>query len=268
MALTYWTDGEAYGSLRLPDYTGRTNLAMYNRWQELSRNASTAAKIVNLIWTDISADAVVGTRSQLPLEPLQNLAKRDEPTTTIKVPITVYTRQVRFHIYYGIPAFLVLTLFAIVSLTAIVFMLLGRTSPSRMRKFLDQTSAGRILTMFLYTNDCAPGAPRADWIRAVGRKRIDLGGQYPRGTDATLGQPLNSGFASAGFPASPVGPTAYGELDEAAISLNNLPPQEYSPVGHGGGGTAPSYYGQAPQESYTYVAPGEGISNAHGAGYT
>jgi hypothetical protein len=261
MALVYWQDGSDYGSLRLPDYTGHTNFAMFNRWQDLSRNATSAASIVNLIWTDLSANAVVGTRGQLPSSPLQNLAKRDDPATIVKVPITVYTRRIRFHVYYGIPAFFVLALSAFVALTALVFLLLGRASPSRMRYYLNHTSAGRILTTFLYTNDCAPDAPRADWIRAVGRKRIDLGGLYPRGTDATLGQPLISGSASMNPPATPAEEShVYGKMDEGGISMNNLSsPQHYSPVAHGGsaGGPAPGYYGQVPSHGYPYVTSGE-----------
>jgi len=262
--------GGLVSSWGIPDYSGRTNMAMYNRWQELSRNTTAAAKILNLIWTDISANAVVGTRSQLPSEPLQNLVKRDGPATIAQVPITVYTRRIRFHFYYGIPAFLVLVLLAIVVVAALGFLAIGRTSLLRMRTYLNSTSAGRILTTLLYTNDCSPNASRAEWIRAVGRKRIDLGGLHPRSKDATLGQPLVSGSASTGFPPSPVGSTGYGKLDEAGISLNHLPsPQSYSPVVHGGGGggEAASYYHQRPQD-YVYVKSGGRGLTGQGAGYT
>lgn len=271
MAVAYNMDGvDANGGYGIPDYTGKTNLAIYNRWQEYSRNATKAARIINLIWTDISANAVVGAKSHLPSEPLQNLAKRDEAQAPVQVPITVYTRRVRFHLRYGIPAFLVLALCALISVVALFFILVGRATPSNMRRYLDQTSAGRILTTFLYTNDCPPGTSRTDWIRLVGRKRVDIGGLYPRATDPTTGAPLSSGNTIGAVGASSAATLAYGKMDEAAISLNSLPsPQPYSPVA--GGGAAQSYYSQGADSMnnspYTYVPPGSGMLSPH-AGYT
>ena len=51
--------GRYYG---MPEYTGRANLAMLRRWQKLSRSAESVSNIVNLIFTDIAANAVVGTK--------------------------------------------------------------------------------------------------------------------------------------------------------------------------------------------------------------
>lgn len=33
----------------VPDYTGKVNLAIYHRWQKLSKTAETTGKILNLI---------------------------------------------------------------------------------------------------------------------------------------------------------------------------------------------------------------------------
>ncbi|KAF2477234.1 uncharacterized protein BDR25DRAFT_165332, partial [Lindgomyces ingoldianus] len=139
------TDVSNNGYYGIPDYTGKSNLAMYVKWQELSRNASAAAKIINLMWTDIAANAVVGTKSQLPSESLHNLGKRAGAKATALVPVTIYTRRIRFHPAYGVPAFLVLALCALVVFMSFGLMLLGRATPSAMRRNLNQTSAGRIL---------------------------------------------------------------------------------------------------------------------------
>lgn len=253
----------------IPDYTGKSNLAMYKRWQEDSRNTTTAAQIINLIWTDISANAVVGTKSQVQSEALQNLEKRGEPQTTAQVPVTIYTRRVRFHLRYGIPAFFVLILSGLLALIGLCFILIGRATPTSMRRYLDQTSAGRLLTTFLYTNDCPPGTSRENWVRLVGQKRVNLGGLYPRAIDSTTGVPLSTGNAVGLGSSSTPGSLAYGKVDDAAISLNSLhSPQPYSPVG--GGGAAQSYYndGEVTGNSpYTYVPPGSGMLNPH-LGYT
>lgn len=71
---------EADSSQYLPDYTGSMNLAMNRRWQELSKSADTTAKILNLIWTDVSANGVVGTRGlhgAIVQDSSSNLEKRD-----------------------------------------------------------------------------------------------------------------------------------------------------------------------------------------------
>lgn len=242
MAFTYTMDAADAGSIYgVPDYTGRTNLALYNKWQDYSRNATMAAKIIDLIWTDISANAVVGTRGQLPAEPLQGLAKREVPQTTITVPITVYARQVRFNMHYGIPAFLALALCGLFLIVALGFIILGKATPSTMRRFLNQTSTGRIFTTFFYTHDCPPGEPTANWSRLVGRKRIHLGGFHPRALDGTSGHALASAYNSvAGAPGTPSS-TMYGKMDDNNINLHSMPsPQPYSPVN--GGGEAQSYF--------------------------
>lgn len=61
--------GAAYGldgdqEEQVADYTGKTNLAMYAKWQEYSRAATSTSKIFNLIWTDMAANAVLGTRGK------------------------------------------------------------------------------------------------------------------------------------------------------------------------------------------------------------
>jgi hypothetical protein len=181
-------------NLPLPDYTGSTNLALFTKWQQLSANSSTAAKIMNLLWTDISANAVVGTRGQLPPEPLQNLAKRavDGQSSTVTVPITVYARRIRFKLRYGVPAFIVLALTAFIASIAILFIVIGRATLTKLRRYLDQTSAGRIYAKFLYPDDHQPNCKHLEWIQTVGKKRIDVGGSHPRAVDVTT--PLSVGL--------------------------------------------------------------------------
>ena len=55
LAGTYQIDTEAY-------HCGSQSMAMYAKWQIYSRGAASAAKILDLVWTDLSANAVMGTR--------------------------------------------------------------------------------------------------------------------------------------------------------------------------------------------------------------
>lgn len=268
MSFTYTLDatdaGNTYG---VPDYTGRTNLALYNKWQDLSRNATTAATIIDLIWTDISANAVLGTKGQLPSEALQGLAKRNEPTATVKVPITLYARKVRFRLPYGAPAFLVLALCGLLSIIALGGMICGKSTPATMRRFLDQTSPGRILTTFLYTNECPPGSMKNEWLRTVGKKNIHLGGTYPRAMDQSTGTPLAPSCCSVLAVAPPTANSeVYGKLGETNISLHSLPsPTPYSPVN----GAAQSYFNPLHEDMsrQNLLSPGSGAASPQAGAY-
>jgi hypothetical protein len=204
------------GNENLVDYSGKSNLAMYAKWQELSKTANTTANIINLIWTDISANAVLGTKSWLPSPPLVNLQqKRDTTTTTAnaspqqqqqtaQVPVQVYTHQIHYKYLFAIPACLVVLLTASLSLAAFLLMIFRRARPSEIREFLNALSPGRIMTMFVYPDECDQQAPTKKWVKQVGYKRIVIGSGAPHrpsqlllGKDGTqiLMQPLGTSDA-------------------------------------------------------------------------
>jgi hypothetical protein len=74
-------------------YSGHAQFAMYRKWLELSTNARDSAKIINLVWTDIVANAVVGTRGW---------ASNEAAGKTVEV--TYIRRQVHYKLVYAIPA--------------------------------------------------------------------------------------------------------------------------------------------------------------------
>lgn len=129
----------------LIDYTGRSNVAMSRRWARLSRSADSVRKIHNLIWTDIAANAVLGTKGLHSSTMTAARASSDLPVPLV----SVYHRRIQYHLPFAIPAIIVLVLLlsALVLTSAAVF--LGRTGFSKMRRFLNATSAGRIMTSVL-----------------------------------------------------------------------------------------------------------------------
>jgi hypothetical protein len=172
-----------YSSNGMVDYSGQSNLAMYRKWRNLSRTPGTAGKILNLIWTDVAANSVVGTKSMEAHSEAKR--KRDNgvagssPST---VPVIVYHRQIKYHLPYGIPAFIVLFYTLCTFLLTSCIMLFGYAGPSKLRKYLNETSAGRILTSRVYMGaaegdgDLGSEGSARKWINAVGMKRITLGG--------------------------------------------------------------------------------------------
>jgi hypothetical protein len=192
--------GMAYGrvtdSAGAVDYSGKANLAMYKKWQELSKTPETSAKILNLIWTDIAANMVVGTKGLHPHE--SSKRKRDGTTSrTSKTPHVInYTRRVKYKYVYGIPAFLTLVLFAAATLLTIFFAIFSGAKPSTMRTFLQHTSAGRFLTSQSHVgqssqssligygeqtaslhDDRYSDSPTSVWLKGSGQQRFTLGAE-------------------------------------------------------------------------------------------
>ncbi|EXJ74703.1 uncharacterized protein A1O5_01397 [Cladophialophora psammophila CBS 110553] len=163
------------------DYSGDTNMAMYARWRDLSGSAATVAKIPNLVWTDIAANMLVGTRNWNSGNGLPaNLQKRDDDGTSgggsdqALVPVTVYQQRIRYHWPFAIPAFLALALFLAVLLAAFISVLSGRGLPARVRHYLFHLSSGRMLGDIQYAGECDKLAPTNEWLARVGGRRSDL----------------------------------------------------------------------------------------------
>lgn len=192
LSMTYDTGSSmsAYSTGTTVDYTGRSNLAMYKKWQELSKTPETSAKILNLIWTDIAANMVVGTKGLQPHDGTKS--KRDAAPSTSKTPAVVnYTRRVQYKYAYGIPAFLALALFAAAALATLFFSLFTGASPSTMRTFLQHTSAGRFLTSQggqsprtsygghtpTSHDDGYSNAPTSVWKEGTGKQQYTLGAE-------------------------------------------------------------------------------------------
>jgi len=146
-------------------YTGDHSLSLYQKWQNLSATALTAAKIPNLIWTDIMANAIIGTRSRISDDSLPNniqprlharndepehkVAKRDVlPISTGSFPVHLYRSQVTYRWVYAIPAILSLALVASILLIIVYLTVVGKiASPRMLRFYLHWTSAGRLLAV-------------------------------------------------------------------------------------------------------------------------
>lgn len=177
-------------------YSGDLSLALGRQWQEMSTSASEAANIINLVWTDVAANAVIGTRSWLPSPrlppnlqetpisqnhsgdglPLAVKQENKDRSTHTYVPVHIVKRRVAFDWSYGIPALLVLVLFAAIAGATLFATFCGRVRVSRIRWILNNLSAGRLLAKHL---EAQPGEAATlstkQWIRSYGAVEVDLG---------------------------------------------------------------------------------------------
>lgn len=168
--LTAYNVGFSSSLLGIPvpvDYSGNTQMAMWVRWQNLSRSAATASKIINLIWTDYAASAVVGTKGVLGPG---NLASRN----TVTIEVTPFHRRVKFHLLYGLPALATALLLVLLSATVMLMCFLSRVSLIILRKQMQRASTGRLLTAFLYPEEQRMESTSQEWSRRLGGAIIEL----------------------------------------------------------------------------------------------
>ncbi|KAL2840417.1 hypothetical protein BJY01DRAFT_257408 [Aspergillus pseudoustus] len=169
------------------DYSGADSHALYAKWQRLSKTAEGTASIINLIWTDVATNAVVGTKgwglsATAATQGIPSSSAREKRaveggsvSSDANVPITVYGSHIRYRIPFAVPAFVTLGITTLLLGLLIVLLIMRRTGLTRMRSFLESTSVGRILSPFIQPADATRGAepePDEKWIKRVGTQKV------------------------------------------------------------------------------------------------
>ncbi|GIK07599.1 hypothetical protein Aspvir_003265 [Aspergillus viridinutans] len=139
------------------DYSGWTSLALYAKWQALSTTATGAAKIIDLVWTDFAANAMVGTKAA---------AEQDQV-----LPVTVFERRIRYRLPYAVPGIVVLVAALGIVGGVVVLGCMRRTGVGRLKGFLERTAVGRVLGLVLLGEE---GEMGKDWVEKVGGKRVRI----------------------------------------------------------------------------------------------
>jgi hypothetical protein len=154
------------------DYSGATSVALLRKWQQLSQVAPGAARVLDLIWTDVAANYVLGTRGLATTSAATGNADADPANN---IPVVTYASRVRFHLVYGIPAFLTLAMAVLVLVVAAVAIFLRGSRIRRMTAFLSWTSVGRIFTSQTPRDGSALSVslkPSERWITEEGRQQV------------------------------------------------------------------------------------------------
>ena len=162
-----------------PDYSGFSSMALFAKWQNLTSSADTAGRVIDLVWTDYSANSVVGTRGW-GLGTAQETGKGTSTPSEVlqvkpkSVPVTIYRRVVRYHLPFAVPAFV--TLAALIAILGFLLVLVARrkSNAGRMRSLLEATSVGRVVAMGLWPDKMQGATPRNKGmgIEQVGYRRV------------------------------------------------------------------------------------------------
>lgn len=121
---------------KFPDYTGANSWSMYTKWADLSSNESTASQIVNLIWTDLMANAVMGRSTML----------QRHSGGTVEMPASKYLQTVTYDWRYASMALVFAGVYFILLLLSMFLYAIRACNFQNLRFFLNQTAAGRSMT--------------------------------------------------------------------------------------------------------------------------
>ena len=169
------------------DMVGRGTLGLYARWSDLSRNASSVGTIIDLIWTDLAASGVVGTKGVL--GPGNDAAAAVEAKEAPVVMIQPSIRRIRYHLAFGIPAFLLLLVIVLISCLAVFSFVTHMSTLSVLKLRIQQLSVGRVFTTVLYPEGSNFTMSPREWSRASGKRTVTLDGVQPPGMGNGYAQP-------------------------------------------------------------------------------
>ncbi|KAG0637132.1 hypothetical protein HOY80DRAFT_1085548 [Tuber brumale] len=199
------------------DYTGERNFPLLTKWRNLTAAEGSASLIPNLIWTDIVANNLVGTKS---VPSANGIAEENERHSAGMLSVETYSKIITYDFRFSIPAFVILTMWIASLFTAFLMLILSRVSLSVVLELINQTGTGRYVTNFLYPETCAASASTKVWVSVAGEKNI-LFVSFSRENSAG-GEIVSEG---AGIMAEEVGDTGgyrRGKLDYALARWSRI----------------------------------------------
>lgn len=144
----------------LPDYTGFVSYPMYTRWQNLSKSTESATLIFNLLWTDIAASLVTGSKP--------HLASSSTASADPSRPVLVFERRIKYDLRYAIPAMLFAALWLVLGIAFLLVLLFAGTRVAHITQLLNHTATGRVVTNIVAPDMAPPGAPTKEWAKSAG----------------------------------------------------------------------------------------------------
>ncbi|KAJ3455213.1 hypothetical protein MRS44_013813 [Fusarium solani] len=171
------------------DYTAVDNFGLYVRWRDLSRSSETARTLINLIWTDIMANLVLGTKPG----PFSSEKMLDNPSYDRVAQL--WKRHVVYDLRYAIPAIVLLALWLSILLGSTLLILLSRVSFSALTQLANQLAPGRIAVNFLNSEACRSDAPTKEWGTRAGSLIIgfERDGNQQRNDSSVVAASQNAG---------------------------------------------------------------------------
>lgn len=153
----------------IPELAGSNDWRLLQRISQLSEDATTAGQIINLLWTDLAANALVGTKSVL------SRADGNNPQESAPMLARAYENGLAYDWRYAVPALAFAGLYVALLAWSMVLFCTTRLSFSKLRFMLNQSSAGRSMTTERYQASAeADFASTKTWAKTRGGEMVRL----------------------------------------------------------------------------------------------
>jgi hypothetical protein len=160
----------------IPDYSGYVNYPTFLKWQELSRTAEASSRILNLNWTDLAANYMMGST-------IRSSTGQAAAGSSRQSEVRTFSHRITYDLRYAIPAFVFLLVYTAVVLSGLVLWIVRRAKFTYLKSLLNQTATGRAVTANR-AGDQTRTLSTKKWIQAHGsadigiRKHVRGGAQY------------------------------------------------------------------------------------------
>jgi hypothetical protein len=171
--------GNLYGGLTdNPDYSGKYEYTLLERFRRLSYNETVAAQIPSLILNDGLAAGLVGTKTSISTKYVEwpaSLAVDDTVRGFPQASVIGYRRVIRYDLRYAIPGLVVLAILLLALGLAGGILLSSRSIFRTMQNMYNQTSTGRLATNLLGPGRSDPKQPSREWVTEDGGLLLSFG---------------------------------------------------------------------------------------------
>lgn len=162
-----------------PDYSGLSNYPMFLKWQQLSQSQETSPTILNLVWTDLMANYVLGTNSILGTRSDSagnSVDTNGASSTRPLISVRQLFQTIDYDMRYAIPAFVLLPLYVLVIVSALILWIIRPSRLGYLKMLLNQTATGRAVTRERHGAAAAAEViGTKQWIQDYGDENIGVG---------------------------------------------------------------------------------------------
>ncbi|KAG0637153.1 hypothetical protein HOY80DRAFT_1085658 [Tuber brumale] len=168
-----------------------------------------APLIPNLIWTNIAANSLVGTKSVFSA---YSVGEGDKNPTDGMLAVDTYGKIITYDLLFAIPGLTILEMWVTSLFIALLMLVASRVSLAVVRELVNHASTGRLVTNLLYPKTCEQSAPTKAWVRDTGKKKIGIVG-LPR-------ENVDDGESVGGEAGAVVGQAQEGSMQGGGTGLH------------------------------------------------
>lgn len=163
-----WIAGVSFGGL--PSYSGDIQYSLFLKWRELSKTIDGAATILNLIWTDLVASAVVGTTTGFEnSSATQNPGVLGQRQVNERHSVVIYR-----NLLFAIPAFVVLCIWAALLVATLGLLVSRKASIDLLSYYMNQSSLGRAVLNAEHPDPSMTTSNSENWTNTFGNESLAI----------------------------------------------------------------------------------------------